>query len=491
MKHLLGYLELTHPDGSAVEVINGARTLGLINAARAGAAGDACRVHGFWDERAITGLRVWQGNSCAFVDSGQYGTDSSLWDNPAGSQDPNPWETSADPSTAEVAGFLPDAPAPGFGLQLESPTEARITESTRTEPLELIVTGTVVAGTERGESAWLRWLTCTLEDTDAQRDGWTAAVFTACPDPAVWDLIPDPDAIAIDDAEEPVYTTWDDVSPNNVVAYTGSLTFPPHSSYWDLFDVRFASIDPLTDQPLFPHCTGRRYAIRFTVGRQRAYDRPRVGPTLGGAWTAGETYSNPLTVGNPVDQTPDGVLGPPGVELPVTSRLRSGLISRSGRWSLPDSCLREAALLPPRPPMLRDELVVTINNPSLTETVHNARVRFWPAEIGQPHPNTQVGDTHYRDIEPDAELRIVKVEPGETLVWDARTQRVSLTLSDGTYYAAVPGRIESSDGARLRTPTLEGDTRYWAVAELSADSGSYGDLDLTVQVNTAMEQIPT
>lgn len=490
MKHLLGYLSLTDHTGTEVELINGARTLALMRAAVQGDPADVCRVHPFWDERQIAGVRRWMGNECAFFDSGQYGADSSLWDNPGGSQDPNPWEDIADPAGLEVAGFLPDAPAPGFGLQLESPAEARVVESTRVEPLELVVTGTVVAGTERGESAWLRWATELLE---ANELGWTAGVFTACPDPAVWDLIADPDDIPADDAEEPVYTTWDDGSPNNVAAYAGTVAYPPHSSYWDLMDVRFASIDPLTDQPLFPHCVGRRYSIRFTVGRHRVYDRPRTVATLGGTgvWASGETYTNPLDVGSPVASDPETVLGPPGVAIPVTSRRRSGLIGRANRWSLPDSALREAALLPPRPVTLREQLIVTITNPSTTETVYNARIRFWEADVGQPHPNTQVGDAHYSDIEPVAELRIIRVEPEDTLVFDARTSRVTLTTGDGTVYTSVPGRIESADGARLQAPVLTGPTRYWAAAELSADSGSYGDLDLEVTIRSAMEQIPT
>lgn len=493
MKHLFGYVRLDAADGTSIEIVNGARTLGLMRAAAADRDGpDGCRVHPFWSDREISGVMVWQGNDCWQFDSGQYGEDPALWDNPGGVQDPNPWEDPDRPADFEVAGFLPDPPGVGFGFQLESPNEARVSESTRQEPLELSLTGTVVAGQTRGESAWLNWLNRDL-GSKANRDRrWVATVYTHCADEAAWALIPDPENIPAPDPEAPVYTTWDDPTPNDLVPFTGSTAWPLDSGLWHLMDVEFVSIDPLTDQPLFPHCVGRRYAIRMTVTQHKVYDQSEVFGTLGGSgnWNAAETYTNPLEVGSPVDVQTPSVLTPPGVEVPRLVGRGPGLITRTGRWSLPDSCLRESLLSTQRAATYREQLIVIIENPSLTETVYNARVRLWEAIDGETFPNTQVGDAVYKDIEPAVELRIIKVEPGEVLTYDGRTQRVTL-VNDGTTYEAVAGRIETPDSARVAAPALVAPTRYWVCAELSADAGSYGDLDLEVTVRGAQEYIPT
>lgn len=493
MRHLLGYLHLEDQTGRCVELINGARTAALIDRARRDPAGsDGCRVHKYWDERPLAGERVWHGNDIWAFNSGQYGADSTLWDDPLGDQDLNPWEDTDNPATVEVAGFLPDAPGPGLGVVLESPTEARVMESSRVEPLELVVTGTVVAGTSRGESAFLQWLNRVLTEPYAFRTGWKATVFTHCPDPAVWEPITDPFDLPPDPNGAPVYTTWDDPAPNLLEDWAGSTPWPLDSAVWELFDVRFVSIDPLTDQPLFPHAVGRRYAIRFAVGRHNAYDRPRTLATLGGSgeWVTGEAYSNPLEVGDPVEAVDQFDLGPPGVAVPLRPGRQSGLIGGPGRWSLPTSCMREAVLTPPRAVTLRDQMIVTIHNPSPTSWVYNARVRFWKAYVGFAPPNTQVGDEFYRDLEPSAELRIIKIGPGETLEYDGRTKRITLKRP-GIVEDVVPGRIVGRSGSRVEPPPLECNNRYWVAVELSTDPGSYGDLDLEVTVRGAMEMIPT
>lgn len=495
MRHLLGYLQLETPDGDCVEIINGARTLALMRHAAAADPTadptDACRMHSAWRLRDIA--TVWQGNDCWAFNSGQYGVDPTRWDDPLGTQDLNPWEGLLNPGTAEVAGFLPDAPAPGLGVILESPTESRIMESDRIEPLELVITGTVVAGTSRGESAWLQWANRELTNCRLYQRPMRATVFTHCADEDDWAAIADPADIPPDPSGEPVYTSWDDATPNELEAWAGSTPWPLDAGLWQLFDVQFLSIDPLNDQPLFPHCVGRRYALRFSVGRHHVYDRPRTLATLGGAgnWSAGETYSNPLEVGTPVLQPDPAWLGPPGIPVPTQPGRHAGLLTRSGRWSLPDECLRVAALTPPRAQTLADQLVVEMHNPSTQATVYNARVRFWEALVGYPHPNTQVGDVFYRDREPVAELRIVRIEPSETLIYDGREKRVRLRLPGRPSYDVVPGRLESQAGARAETPPLRCDRRYWAAVELSADPGSYGDLDLEVTVRAAMEMIPT
>lgn len=493
MKHLLGYLQLEAPTGDCVELINGARTLALMRAARANPSGaDGCRVHPFWDERSISSLRAWNGNECWAFDSGQYGADSALWADPGGSQDLNPWEDSDDPRTAEVAGFLPDAPAEGRGLIIESPAENRVLTSTRVEPLEFIVTGTVVAGSERGEHIWLEWATRTLTHPCAYDTGWMATVFTHCPDESVWSPIPDPVfPRPADPSGEPTYTTWDDPSPPVVTDWTDPTPWPLDTGSRQMFDVRFVSIDPLTDEPLFPHCVGRRYAIRFAVGKHRWFDRPRSLATVGGAgtWSAGEVYSNPLSVGSATPDPDDP--GPPGLVIPSLSARSTGLRGRPGRWSLPDGALREAALTPPRPATLEDRVIVAITNPSVTSTVYNARIRFWQAIIGQPHPNTQVGHAFYRDRVPEGgELRITEIGPTETLTFDGRTNRVSLSTPGSGSTRNVPGRVEGPTGTRVESPSLQCDVRYWVAVDLSADSGSYGDLDLEVVITAAEAGIP-
>lgn len=496
MKHMLGYLRLDTEDGTSIEVINGARTLGLMRAAAAdplGRAGpDGCRVHPFWSAREISGILVWEGNDCWSFDSGQYGENPALWENPAGVQDPNPWEDPNRPADFEVAGFLPDPPGVGLGVQLESPNEARIAESNRNQPLELSITGTVVAGQSRGESAWLQWLNRELAG-DANKDRrWQATVYTHCADEAAWAVIPDPDNIPAPDPEAPVYTTWDDPTPNVLLPFAGATPWPLDSGLWQLLDVEFFDIDPLTDQPLFPHCVGRRYVIRLGAFQHDAYDRSEVFGTIGGAgnWNAGETYTNPLEVGSPVNNQPPSVLTPPGLDVPNFPGRGAGLITRSGRWSLPDSCLRNSLLTTQRASTYREQLIAIIHNPSPTETVYNARIRLWEAVDGQTFPNTQVGDAFYKDIDPFIELRIIKVEPGETLTFDGRTQRATL-VNNGTTYTSIQGRIETPESVRLEAPSLDAPARYWVAVELSADAGSYGDLDLEVTIRGAQESIPT
>lgn len=499
MKHLLGYLHLEDPAGNCVELINGARTLALMRAARLDPAGaDGCRVSPAWQLRDDLAA-AWDGNDCWAFNSGQYGADSAQWDDPLEDQDLNPWEDTDDPATAETAGFLPDAPGAGLGVLLESPTEARVIESDRVEPLELVITGTVVAGTARGESAWLQWANRVLTDPYTYRVGWKATTFTHCPDEDEWaatlaglgpfDPLP---TLPADPNGEPTYTTWDDPTPNVLAAFTDPTPFPLDSGVWQLFDVKFRSIDPLLDQPLFPHCVGRRYAIRFDVKRHTVYDRPRLLATVGGTgtWNAAETYSNPLEVGSPTIAVDPLDLGPPGVGVPLRPGRQSGLLGRSGLWALPDSCLRETGLTPARPVTLTDQLIIEISNPSVESWVYNARIRFWEAIVDYPHPDTQVGDEFYRDLTPTAEVRIVKIGPSETLEYDGRTRRVTLRRP-GVVFDTVPGRIVGTAGSRVEPPPLRCDRRYWVAVELSADAGSYGDLDLEVTVYGAREQIPT
>lgn len=467
-----------------MELVNGARTLALME--------EGCRKHRFWSERDISSVRRWYGNECWAFDSGQYGTEPSLWEDPAGEQDLNPWEDSDDPRTQEVAGFLPDAPGNGLGVIIESPVESRIMDSNRIEPLELVITGTVVAGTDRGEHVYLKWLTQTLTDPLSFRTGWTATVFSHCPVEEDWAAVADPLDIPADDAGEPARTTWDDPASPTLDEFTDPTPFPLDSGLWQLFDVRFVSIDPLTDGPLFPHCVGRRYAIRFTVKVHRWFDRPRTLATLGGTgnWATGETFTNPLQVGSAA-LIPDPLdPGPPGLAVPTSPGSWPGLRSLSSRWALPDSCMRVAALTPPRAATLQDRLVVTVTNPSLTKTVHNARVRFWEAFVGYAPPDTVPGDEFYRDRTPDAEIRVVRLGPAETIVFDGRTGR-SVLSTPGRIIPGVAGRVEGPSGARVEPPVLRCDRRFWVAAEMSSSDASYGDLDLEVTVKGAQQDIPT
>lgn len=489
MKWLLGYMQLESPDGTCVEVINGARTLALMRLAKQQPSGpEGCRVHPDW--RLRTSPRVWEGNDCWAFNTGQYGADPAFWENPAGEQDPNPWEDPDKPHALEVAGFLPDPPGPGLGLVLQSPMDPEVLGADRVEELELSISGTVVAGTARGEHSWLQWFDRVMTGCDYTR-GWTATVFTHCPDQTVWDPIVDPFDLPSEPSGEPTYSTWDDVSPPLLTEWTDPTPWPLDSGVWQLFQVKFRGRERLFDQPEFDHCVGQRYVLRFGVKVHTVYDRPRTLASIGGAgeWAAGETYSTPLQAGDGTVDTDPLQLGPPGLVLPPPA-VTAGLKGRPGRWALPDAVLREAALTPPRPTTLTDQLVITIRNPSTSRTIHNARVRIWEALVGYPHPNTQVGDAFYRERDPEAELRIVKLQPAETLIYDGRTKRVTLR-EPGFIHSVVPGRVESRSGTRLDLPPLRCDRRYWACAELSADSRSYGDLDMEVTIQGAQEQIPT
>lgn len=486
MKHLLGYLQLENDVGQCVELINGARTLALME--------EAGRKHQFWSERDISSVRRWYGNECWAFGSGQYGADSALWADPMGEQDINPWQDDDDPRTLEVAGFLPDPPGNGTGLVIESPAEDRVITSSRIEPLEFSITGTVVAATERGEHQWLAWATRVLTDGYAYRYAWRGTVFTHCPCEADWDGV-DPFDLPIPDNGEPTYpAAWDTdplASGNLLAEWTDPTPWPIDSGLRQLFDVRFVAIDPLLDQPLFPHCVGRRYTIRFTVGRHYIYDRPRTLASIGGAgnWASGEVYTLPLDP-NPPEVSDPYDPGPPGLAVPNTPGRWSGLRARAGRWRRPDGVLRVASLTPPRPSSLQDRLVLTVHNPSLTSAVYNARLVIWEAIVGQPHPNTVVGDAYYRNRSPVAELRIVRMEPAETLVFDGRTRRTQLSRPSGIVNN-VAGRVEGPGGTRVEAPILSCNERYWVCAEMSSHTGSYGDLDLEVTLEAAEQDIPT
>lgn len=482
MRHLLGYLQLEDPTGKCVELVNGARTLALM-------AREECRAHPSW--RMSLSPRRWDGNECWAFDSGQYGEEPSLWADPGGDQDPNPWEDPADPRTAEVAGFLPDAPGDGVGVIIESPVEDRVMSSARVEPLEMIVTGTIVAGSSRGEQVWLSNLTRTLTEPFGFVQGWKATVFTHCPDADEWAGVADAFDLPVEDPQAPVVTAWDDPDPAVLEPFAGEPEWPLDSGLRELFDVRFKSVDPLSDQPLFPHCVGRRIAIRFEVGSHRWYDRPRTLAELGGAgeWDTDETFVTPLEPSDGVEPWSPYTADPPGVAVPSSVGAWSGLLSRSGRWRLPDAVMRRAALTAPRPATLQDRIVVTVSNPSTTKSVHNARVLFWAALVGYPRPDSTVGDAFYRDREPDAELRITRLDPAETVVFDGRTGR-TLLRRPGRVFPNVSGRVEGPSGTSVDAPVLRCDERYWACVEMSADSRSYGDLDLLVTIQAAEQDTP-
>lgn len=465
MRHFFGYLALTTPDGDTTELVNGVRALALMDI--------GCRAHATWERPQIAACRRWLGQECWAMDSAQYGLSASSWANPAGTEDQ--FIDAADPRSDETAGFLPDAPGEGIGIILESPDETRVAQSPTPVPLELIVTGTVIASSIRGEHLWLQWASRALNARNHAGLGWTATLMTHCPDQTAWSGIDPTDLPALANGE-PARTTWDDPS-HPTLAAAAALPWPLDSGLRQLHGVKFVAIDPIFDQPLFGHEVGRRYAIRFTVDRHEMHDRPRIVGTAGGSgnWASGEAYPLPL---EPSDLTPNPD-GFPGLAVPPLPTLRSGVQAESNRWRQPDQVLRESVLTPPLPERLQRSLIITVTNPSATKTVYNARVRVWDAVDGEAPPDTQVGDAFYRDVAPVAEVRIARLDPLEAVKADARTGRVTLIDATGTTVANVSNR---SEGLSPPAPT---NVRQWVSVDMSSDAGSYGDLDLELRVDLA------
>lgn len=466
MRHFFGYLALTTPDGDTTELVNSVRALALMD--------EGCRAHATWEKAEVAACRLWAGQGCWTMDSAEYSLSASSWANPAGTEDQ--FIDAADPRSDETAGFLPDAPGEGVGVILESPDEARIADSPTRLPLELIVTGTVIASSIRGEHLWLQWASRVLNARNHRGLGWTATLVTHCADQAAWDPLGDPTALPALDAGEPVRTTWDDPS-HATLDPAAALDWPLDSGLRQLHGVKFKSIDPIFDQPLFGHEVGRRYAIRFTVDGHNMHDRPRLVGTAGGSgnWDAAEAYPLPLTVS---DLTPDPD-GFPGLAVPAVPTLRSGGQAFTNRWRQPDAVLRKAVLTPPLPERLHRALVITVTNPSASATVYNARIQVWDAVDGEAPPDTEVGDAYYRDITPAAEVRIAKLKPLESLVADARTGRVTLVDAAGNVVANVSNRSEGL------APPAATTIRQWVALDMSSLAGSRGDLDLELAVEFA------
>lgn len=463
MRHFFGILTLTTPDGDTTELVNGLRALALMD--------EGCRAHGTWQKVEVNACRQWAGQSCWAMDPAEYSPDTGSFVNPGWAADG--FIDAADPRSDETAGFLPDAPAEGLGIILESPDESRVAGSATHVPLELLVTGTVIASSIRGEHLWLQWASRALNAKNHHGLGWRATLLTHCPDETTWAGVDVTDLPALD-AGEPVRTTWDD-GAHATLDPAVPLAWPDDSGVREAHGVRFVAIDPIFDQPLFGHEVGRRYGIRFTVETHTMHDRPRLVGELTGAWDETEAYPLPLEVS---DLTPDPD-GFPGLAVPPVPTLRAGLQAITNRWSYPDEVLRKAVLTPPLPERLTRALVITVANPSTTATVYNARVLVWDAVDGEAPPDTVNGDAYYRDAAPVGEVRIARLLPEESIVADARTGQVTLIDASGTVVANVSNR---SEGLAPPQPT---NLRQWVAVDMSASAASYGDLDLELTVRFA------
>ena len=457
MKHFLGYLSVTDAAGVTTEIINATTTLNLIGTG-------VCRSHADWNLTDVNNCRRWLGADCWITTAADYTPGVGSFANPGGIEDP--WDDPANPSTQETCGFLPDAPGYGLGIMTESPTEDRITESDFRLPLEFIVTGTVVAGTEQGEHAWPQWAKRVLEVK--QPNGFTATVVTACSNQATWAGV-DPLTLAPLPTNAPARTTWND--PAAPVFTDGATqTWPAQSGVREMYGVRFVGIDALSDQPFFGHEVGMRYALRFTVDGYRMCDRKHLIESVATAWVPAEAYSLPLDV-----YTAPAADPLPGLAVPSENLLRSGQQNFAGRWAYPDQVMRKAALTPKLPDQHRSGITVQVYNPSATATVYNSRVRIWDAIDNVAPPDTELGWATYADTETVYELRIVALGPGETITADGRSGMV--TVASATETLSVSDLASIAEGATA-PPIFQGGSQRWICAEVSTIAGSYGDLDL-------------
>lgn len=467
MAFLKAYLRLTTVDGRTFEVVNGARTLSHLRAGRAAAA---------WSTQG--GARLWDGAEAWQFNEGNYEIDPTAADG-----NPDPWWDPQAPEALQVAGVLVDPPGDGVGFELESALSDRIARSSRVEPAELSMTFTVVAQSEAGERQVLNRLAKDLKDLTC--DGVTAHVYALAPcvdDFA--DLIVDGQVAApIPDPVAPSAPPGGHCDPNPPTLEPYPLALPTRidDGYRELAGVRFVSLEPIFDAPVFPGCVGQRYRMRFEVDRGRWHSRSEHICSIGGtgSWNECDEISEPFTICEPVDTTvtcgPERTFG------------RRRIRTTSSLYCTPGCHLRKSCLTAPQPVSSTGRIVAEVHAGSAE--IFNASVKVWEAVDGLPDPSTAVGAKLYRARAVAWEANIPHLRAGDRLVLDGRTQSATLLCGSGETFTGG-GVVEGTGGSRWDPPALEAGDRYWIAFDLSNDPRSRGALDASLTVNISREEVP-
>ena len=156
---MLPYLQV-ESDHVCAEIFNNCRTLAYMRN------GFERRMPAVW-RNAIFGDGDCHDCCCHTFDEGDYTT----IDGP----NPAPWFDPTIPASREVFGFLVDADS----MVIESPNSSRLSGNRSARP-EMIVAGTVIASSVRGENYFIRWLSTQLNNCCQRCSGLMLSMFESC-----------------------------------------------------------------------------------------------------------------------------------------------------------------------------------------------------------------------------------------------------------------------------------------------------------------------
>lgn len=462
MPALNAYLSITDPvTGKCTEIVNGARTLSLM---RQGRAADG------WEIREC----YWPGQDAWMFNENNYGDPTVNTD---------PWYDEQKPESQEVAGFLVDGPGDGRGFQLESPTSTRIMQATGRPPLEMYITGSVVAASKQGERHWLEWFDRTMLDCCVKCVGFRAEVFAHIPCPDDFEpYIPTgggrPVLPPVDSGAPPEVEVCE---PNPPVLERYSLPLPVQldDGHRELLAVRYVGRDELPSSRA--ECAGRRWQLRFEVSHPAWYQRSVSLGDFSGGWDECDAMLEPFDICSTATTT-ETACGTTD-----TFRRRRTLTTNS-RFVVPSCFIRKAFLTAPLPWTSTGRISGLIRN-SGASTINNIRLQVWPAFEGRPSPATDQGRKDYAGIAPVVEALIPEMNPGDQIRLDGRTGEVELICITGDTKTGS-GIVETSSGASWFPPSLQCDAQYWVALDLPAE-GEAGSYDIDADISVSLESLPS
>ena len=439
---LAGFLEVKSSDGSCVEVFNSCRARWNVANRAESATSDWCLTDS--ENNSISS------NCCCWA-----------WDEGDYSLLPDPWFDASNPATREVAGVIVDGgDNAGHGFFVEPSSSSRVLGANGFVPLEMFVTFTVVAGSARGERAFLNWLDSVLRDACNRCNGLELSVFTECPcedDFLEAGLVFEDGCpiVVLPDSQPPAKGGFCDAEPECLVPYDGPQVDLLDSGERQILRVDYVGIEPLLER--IDNCSGNRYRVSFEIGEHCWYSAPRH------LWDIGEfSDCECLCTGvhglcddcGPVDLCGDGGSG----VLPSRSSIGSlvldnadGVIGVEGRYSRPEFVMLDAELTPPMPSSVNSVLSFDVVNDSVQD-VYDLRLVVWEAIDGAPRPDTEVGWKIYQEQGEVYSLPVVSLLRGDrlsvTASGDVSLDRSGISCSAGSIVDAVNGCLELSCGLR-------------------------------------------
>jgi len=460
--YLSGYLAVTKPDGSCVEVFNSCRTKWNFDNRPESWTGK-------WEAAdGSDGKSVWSGCCCWAWDTQDY-------------EGNDPWFDPANPATSEVAGGMIDVPdGDGNGFYLEPSGSKRLVESARVLPLESYITFTVVAGSSRGERAYLKWLDEVFRDCCTVCDGLELTVFNECPceddypiEVGSEDYV---EADLIDPGAPMVPEYYCDPDSGVLEPYSGEDPIVLDSGVRHLLRADYRGIEPLEEG--LSNCSGNRYKICFEIKDHQWYGDPRLLCTLGEDWSKCDCLCTKIFDACDVDVVEPDLCGPdPALAAAEVSTVfkRSGrdsfnnvggLICLPGRYNRPEKVRLSVCLTPPQAVSVDNVLSAAVTNFG-SEVVEDARLVVWEALEGVAAPDTVKGWDVYCDQDPLYSLNVTRLRPGEVIN----------LLPDSSVLVECVNRettngLGTIDGSSSLLPSMSCDLRFWVGLEIPC---GYGD----------------